>query len=161
MINQEMDYKIVVPGQILFFNQRWIYGESQAMNSEKIKTINTVHSWLLASFVNYGDLSVLTEWDQWWKWQMIMEYVGDPNGTVKEIQKVLQNDFISMEQAINVLLRRLTKDLGFANWEELNEEGKNKLRAFVKENDALMKEIFTTGNEEVKREVQQIYSLIM
>lgn len=41
MINQEMDYKIVVPGQILYFDQKGMLGSSQNMNSNKIKTINT------------------------------------------------------------------------------------------------------------------------
>lgn len=61
MINQEMDFKVVVPGQILFFNQLGIFGDSQTMNAEKIKTINSKHAGLFGSFINYGTIMILTE----------------------------------------------------------------------------------------------------
>jgi hypothetical protein len=53
MINQEMDYKVVIPGQILYFDQTGVLGNSQNMNSNKIKTINTQYPSILASFFNY------------------------------------------------------------------------------------------------------------
>jgi hypothetical protein len=53
MINQEMDFKVVVPGQILFYNQIGIFGDSQAMNADKIKTINAKHAGFFGAFINY------------------------------------------------------------------------------------------------------------
>jgi len=61
MINQEMDFKVVVPGQILFFNQLGIFGDSQSMNADKIKTINSKHAGIFGSFINYGTIIILTE----------------------------------------------------------------------------------------------------
>lgn len=61
MINQEMDFKVVVPGQILFYNQLGVFGDSQSMNAEKIKTMNSKHAGLFGSFMHYGNITVLTE----------------------------------------------------------------------------------------------------
>lgn len=61
MINQEMDFKVVIPGQILFYNQLGIFGDSQAMNADKIKTINSKHAGLFGAFINYGTIIILTE----------------------------------------------------------------------------------------------------
>lgn len=61
MINQEMDFKVVVPGQILFYNQLGIFGDSQTMNADKIKTINSKHAGLFGAFINYGTIIILTE----------------------------------------------------------------------------------------------------
>lgn len=61
MINQEMDFKVVIPGQILFYNQLGVFGDSQSMNAEKIKSINSKHAGLFGAFINYGNIIVLTE----------------------------------------------------------------------------------------------------
>jgi hypothetical protein len=61
MINQEMDFKVIIPGQILFYNQLGVFGESQSMNAEKIKTINSKHAGLFGAFINYGNIIILTE----------------------------------------------------------------------------------------------------
>jgi hypothetical protein len=44
MINLEMDFKIVIPHQIIFYNQRGVLGSTQTMNANKIKTMNTKYS---------------------------------------------------------------------------------------------------------------------
>ncbi|NCP77044.1 hypothetical protein GW830_02825 [bacterium] len=140
MINQEMDFKVVIPGQILFYNQRGVFGDSQAMNADKIKTINATHPGLFSSFINYGDIIVLTEGDQDGKGQMSMDYVGDPMGTVKEIQRVLDKDFESMERKVNILLKKLSLQIGIS---DINTpENKRKLQEFVKNNDTMIQDIF-------------------
>lgn len=64
MINQEMDFKIIQPGQIIFYNQRGVLWDSQNMNADKIKTMNTKYPGIFGSFFNYWDILILTEWDQ-------------------------------------------------------------------------------------------------
>lgn len=140
MINQEMDFKVVVPGQILFYNQRGVFGDSQAMNADKIKTINATFPGLFSSFINYGNIVVLTEGDQGGNGQIDMDYVGDPMGTVKEIQRVLDQDFGSMERKVNILLKKLSLQIGIPDIS--TPENKQKLQDFVKSNDAMIRDIF-------------------
>lgn len=61
MINQEMDFKVVIPGQIFFYNQLGIFGDSQSMNADKIKTMNSKHAGVFGAFINYGTIIILTE----------------------------------------------------------------------------------------------------
>jgi len=69
-----------------------------------------------------------------------MDYVGDPMGTVKEIQRVLDKDFESMERNVNILLKKLSLQIGIP---DINTpENKQKLREFVKSNDAMIQDIF-------------------
>ena len=158
MINQEMDFKVIVPGQILFYNQLWVFGDSQSMNAEKIKTINSKHAGFFWSFINYGNIIVLTEWDQWANGQMDMDYVGDPIGTVKEIQKVLEKDFSSMEKWVNLLLQKFSVQIGIKDIDTT--ENKDLLKAFVQTNEPLMQNIFKNGDNETKQEVRELYILI-
>ncbi|OIP51985.1 hypothetical protein AUK10_04220 [Candidatus Gracilibacteria bacterium CG2_30_37_12] len=158
MINQEMDFKVVVPGQILFYNQRGVFGDSQSMNADKIKTINATHPGLFSSFINYGNIIVLTEGDQGWNGQMDMDYIGDPMGTVKEIQRVLAKDFSGMEQDVNLLLQKFSAQIGIENID--TPENKERLREFVKNNDSLLQEIFKNGDVETKQEVRELYILL-
>ena len=128
------------------------------MNAEKIKTINATHPGLFSSFMNYGDIIVLTEGDQGGNGQMEMDYVGDPIGTVKEIQKVLVKDFSSMEKDVNLLLQRFSAEIGVENID--TPENKEKVREFMKNNDTLLQEIFKKGDEEIRQEVRELYILL-
>ncbi|MDD2916313.1 MAG: hypothetical protein PHH70_00510 [Candidatus Gracilibacteria bacterium] len=158
MINQEMDFKVVIPGQILFYNQLGVFGDSQSMNSEKIKTINSKHAGLFGAFINYGNIVVLTEGDQASNGQMTMDYVGDPLNTVKEIQRVLERDFESMEKKVNLLLQKFRTQIGIENID--TPENKERLREFVKNNDVMLQNIFKTGDAETKQEVRELYILL-
>ena len=89
MINQEMDFKVVIPWKVMFFNQIWVLWDSQNLNANKIKTINTQYPGILWSFFNYWDIIIFTEWDQENKGQMKMDYIGSPQNTVKEIEKIM------------------------------------------------------------------------
>lgn len=110
------------------------------MNADKIKTINATFPGLFSSFINYGNIIVLTEGDNGGNGQMSMDYVGDPMGTVKEIQRVLEKDFESMEKNVNILLKKLSLQIGIPNID--SPENKQKLREFIKNNDTMIQDIF-------------------
>ncbi len=158
MINQEMDFNVVVPGKILFFNQRWFLWDSQTMNAHKIKTMNTKYSWLLWSFFNYWDIIILTEWDQKDNWEMRMDYIWNPTKTVKEIQKVLNNDTNTMEKEVNLMLKRFKAEIGVDDIS--SQENKQKLKDFLKNNENIIKDIFNKADDETKREIKEMYILI-
>lgn len=87
-----------------------------------------------------------------------MDYVGDPMGTVKEIQRVLAKDFSGMEQDVNLLLQKFSAQIGIENID--TPENKERLREFVKNNDSLLQEIFKNGDAETKQEVRELYILL-
>ncbi len=158
MINQEMDFKIIIPGQIIFYNQKWLLWESQSMNARKIKTMNSSYRWLLGSFFNYWDIIILSEWDQKDNWEMTMDYIWDPNKTLKESQKVLNNDFATMEKDVNVLLKKFKSEIWIDNID--TDENKEKLRKFILTNEEKLKKIFEEWDNETKNEVRELYILL-
>lgn len=158
MINTEMDYKVIIPGQVLSFNQRWVFGDTQSMNSDKIKTMNTKYTWFISSFLNYWNVLIFTEWDQKNSWEMIIDYVWDPVKTVKEMEKVLRNDLVAIEKDVNVLLKKLQHEIWIVDIS--SPENKVLLKKYVDENEAKMKEIFANADDETKKELKELYVLI-
>lgn len=79
-------------------------------------------------------------------------------GTVKEIQRVLEKDFESMEKNVNILLKKLSLQIGIPNIDSL--ENKQKLREFIKNNDVMIQDIFQKGDSETKQEVRELYILL-
>jgi hypothetical protein len=158
MINTEMDFKIVVPGQIIFYNQRWVLWSTQTMNANKIKTMNTKYSWLFGSFFNYWDIIILTEWSDTAVWEMIMDFTWNPTKTVKEIKKVLDKDFDLMEKEVNLLLKKFENTIWI---KDINSpENIEKLRIFVKNNEEMLKELYQKADEETKREMKELYVIL-
>lgn len=157
MINQEMDFKVIVPGQILFFDQKWVLSDSQSMNANKIKTLNTEYSWFLWSFFNYWNIIILSEWDQGWNWEMKMNFIWNPQNTVKEIEKVLKNDIQAIEKDVNIVLQKLKSELQIDNE---NKENLIKLKEYVRKNEQKIKELFENGDEETRKEIRELYVLI-
>jgi len=158
MINQEMDFKIVVPWKILFYNQLWVLLDSKSMNSNKIKTMNTKYRWLLGSFFNYGDIIILSEWDHENNWEMKMDYIWDPTKTVKEIEKVLKKDFDTIEKDVNFLLKKFNNEIWIDNIN--TPENIEKLKKYVLDNEKKLKEIFDSWDDEIKKEIRELYIII-
>jgi len=90
--------------------------------------MNTKYPGMLGSFFNYGDILILTEWDQKDYGEMKMDYVWSPIKTVKEIQKVLNNDLDAMEKDVNLLLKRFKSQIGVEDIS--SDENKEKLKNF-------------------------------
>jgi hypothetical protein len=91
MMDLEMDYNIVVPGKIFFVNQSGVLSSVQSLESDKIKTVRSAFPSKIASFFNYGNVEILTEWDnQAMMGTMSMYYVTDPDGIVTDIQSLLK-----------------------------------------------------------------------
>lgn len=91
MMDLEMDYNVVVPGKIFFVNQSGVLSSVQSLESDKIKTVRSAFPSKIASFFNYGNVEILTEWDnQAMMGTMSMYYVTDPDGIVTDIQSLLK-----------------------------------------------------------------------
>lgn len=90
MMDLEMDYNIVVPGKIFFVNQSWLLSTVQTIDSDKIKTVQSIFPSKIASFFNYGTVNVLTEGDQAMIGTMSMFYVTNPDAIVAQIQSLIE-----------------------------------------------------------------------
>ncbi|MBW7954794.1 hypothetical protein H3C61_03195 [Candidatus Gracilibacteria bacterium] len=159
MINLEMDFNIVIGEKIYFFNQRGVLGDSQNMNANKIKTMNTKYAGLIGSFFNYGEIIILSEGDNGDKTgEMRMAYIGDPTGSVKNIQKVLNNELVTLEKDTNLVFKKIKLEIKI---NDLNsEENIKKLRDYLKNNEENIKKMFESGSSETQNEVKELYSLI-
>lgn len=159
MINLEMDFNIVIWEKIYFFNQRWVLWDSQNMNANKIKTMNTKYAWLIGSFFNYWEIIILSEGDNWDKtWEMRMAYIWDPTGSVKNIQKVLNNELVTLEKDTNLVFKKIKLEIKI---NDLNsEENIKKLRDYLKNNEENIKKMFESWSSETQNEVKELYSLI-
>lgn len=158
MINQEMDFRVVIPGKLVFSNQNGFLSNSQTMLSSKIKTINTDFKSFLWSFFNYWEVHILTEWDSGMEGKMILDYTWAPNDTVKEIEKVLYNNLQAIEDEVNILLQKLNHEIWIENVD--TKENMDKLIKYVKQNEQKLKDLYETADDETKREIKQLYVLI-
>jgi len=155
LVNQEMDFKIVKPGQILFYNQSGLWGDSQKMNANKIKTMNTNVSGILASFFHYGNIVIFTEWDHNEHGAMTMDYIGKPDDSVREIEKVLNNDKNKMIEDVNKFLKQFQWKIGVSDVS--TPQKRQELKRFLYANEPVLQEIFTAGDEDTKRKVKELY----
>lgn len=87
--------------------------------------------------------------------EMTMDYVGNPIESVKDIQKVLDKDFLNMEESTNLLLQKFSAQLWISAIK--TEEDKEKIRAFIRENESSLQSIFENGDKETKKEVRELY----
>lgn len=62
-----------------------------------------------------------------------------------------------MEKHVNLLLKKFEAQIGIDNVS--TRENKEQLAEFVKNNDALLQNIFRNGDSETKQEVRELYIL--
>lgn len=91
MCDLEMDFSIIVPWRIIFYNQSWILRNLVTINSDKIKTITSKFANFLWSLFNYWDIVILTEWDTANMWEMRLFFISHPTETVHDINELLGN----------------------------------------------------------------------
>lgn len=90
MLDLEMDFAVVIPWKIILYNQSNLSRDVQTINSEKIKTITSKHAKLLWSIFDFGEITILTEWDEANMWEMTLQYIACPSETVYEINELLR-----------------------------------------------------------------------
>ena len=77
-INLEMDFTIITKRRIRHTNQLWISLETVTIDQNKVKSINSNKSWMIRSLFNYGEVFVITDWDQTQTSWLALEYVDKP-----------------------------------------------------------------------------------
>lgn len=92
MMDLEMDFNVVVQGKIFFVNQKWVLSDTQTLESDKIKTIKSTFPNKLSSFLNVGNIEILTEWDTSYSGYIgtiTMYFVKNPVQVVNSMQVLL------------------------------------------------------------------------
>jgi hypothetical protein len=92
VIDYNMDFILITPEFISFYNQEWIFTRSnKTLDASKIKTINSQKPWIVRSFFDVGDLLFLSEWnDQFW--DIIFPYVHDPEVKQQKILDIIESN---------------------------------------------------------------------
>lgn len=91
LIDYYMDFAVITPKQIIAYNQIGIFSrESRSLDVEKIKTISVDKKWILKSLFNYWTIIFLSEWDESWKGDIVLEYVHDPEKVRERIMEIME-----------------------------------------------------------------------
>jgi len=91
IIDFEMDFTIITPKNITFYNQSWLLKrESKTIDIEKIKSISVHKKWLIRSLFNFWEIRILTEWDESWQWELILKYIPSPEKVKEEIFRIIE-----------------------------------------------------------------------
>ncbi|MDD2487652.1 MAG: hypothetical protein PHS92_04770 [Candidatus Gracilibacteria bacterium] len=89
MCDLEMDFSLIIPGKIIFYNQSGILRSIITINSDKVKTITSNFAHFIGSVFNYGDIVVLTEGDAANIGEMRLSFISHPTEIVHEINELL------------------------------------------------------------------------
>ncbi len=77
--NYVLDYTIVTPEYISSYNQMGIFSRDiRTVEPSKIKTIDFLSKWVINSLFNFGKIVILLEWDDMGQWEIVMDFIHDP-----------------------------------------------------------------------------------
>ncbi len=156
MINLEMDFAIVVPGKLFYANQKGMYADTQTLDSDKIKTVKSSYPNFVASFFGHGNVEVMTEGDAAGLGTILIEYVEEPEETVRNVNALLSGRHADVERVHNVYLKGIVRKYSITGE---GEEFANNLRKFLAEyEDQVKKDYLSAQDEETKREIEEIYA---
>ncbi len=77
-INLEMDFVIVTKDHIKHYDQQKLWVKTKTLDVEKIKTIKSTKTWKLRSLLNFGEIYILTEWDNSSQADLHLKYIVKP-----------------------------------------------------------------------------------
>lgn len=84
--NYTLDYTIITPTTIASYDQTWLLTRKiTTVDTDKIKTINFSSKWLINSIFNFGNIEILLEWDDEWRWEIIIDFIYNPEGIKEQI----------------------------------------------------------------------------
>lgn len=149
VIDLEMDFTVVVHGKIYTQNQENMLSISRVIEWEKVRSISISYSWLLGSFLRYGNLEILTEWHMA---ATHLDFVYKPDEAVTVMNGILNSE---PEHSHNAFLTQICKTMSISDLE--TEESRKKVGEYLHTNDALIKKLFLEGTREQKQEIEEVY----
>ena len=90
-IDYEMDFALVTPEEVVFYEQDWIFSRVwRTLNSSKIRSITVEKDWILRSLFNFWNVLFLAEWyhEDWWDIRII--YITDPDTIKYKAREILR-----------------------------------------------------------------------
>lgn len=92
-IDYILDFLIVNPYNIIYYNQEWILNRKwRTIDIEKIKTITVKKEWILRSIFNFWNIVILTEWDEQWTWEINFSFLDDPDNIKNNIFTIINSN---------------------------------------------------------------------
>ena len=89
-IDYVLDFVVVTPDKLIYYNQEWIFSRRwRTVDAEKIKTITVNKTGILRSIFNFGNIVILTEWDEKWEWEINFKFVDDPDNVKFRISEII------------------------------------------------------------------------
>ena len=78
-IDYILDFIVITPNELIYYDQEWILSRRwRTLDAEKIKTITVNKSGLMRSIFNFGNIVVLSEWDELWQGEVNFSFVDNP-----------------------------------------------------------------------------------
>ncbi len=92
-IDYVMDFVIVTPDTLIFYNQEWLFGRKwRTVDVEKIKTITVNKNGLLRSLFNFWSILILTEGAENGEWEINFAFVDDPDTVKFKVYEIIKNE---------------------------------------------------------------------
>jgi len=92
-IDYVMDFLIVTPITLVYYNQEWIFTRRwRTVDVEKIKTISFNKDGILRSMFNFWNIIILTEWDEKWTGEINYSFIDDPDTIRDKIYEIIKNE---------------------------------------------------------------------
>jgi len=89
-IDYILDFVVVTPDKLIYYNQEGIFSRKwRTIDAEKIKTITVDKTGILRSIFNFGNIVILTEWDEKWEWEINFKFVDDPDNIKFRISEII------------------------------------------------------------------------
>gem|GEM_PF-1856192 len=86
---------------------------------------------------------------------MTMDFIGKPENTVREIEKVLNNDKNKMLEDVNKFLKQFQSKIGISDVS--TPQKRQELKTFLYAHEPVLQDIFLSGDEDTKRKVKELY----
>jgi len=92
-IDYILDFVVVTPNELIYYNQEGILSRKwRTIDTEKIKTITVNKSGLIRSIFNFGNIVVLSEWDEQWDGEINFSFVDDPENLKMKMLQIIKNN---------------------------------------------------------------------
>ena len=92
-IDYILDFVVVTPNELIYYNQEGILSRKwRTVDTEKIKTITVNKSGLIRSIFNFGNIVVLSEWDEQWDGEINFSFVDDPENLKMKMLQIIKNN---------------------------------------------------------------------
>ena len=92
-IDYILDFVVVTPKELIYYNQEGILSRKwRTVDTEKIKTITVNKSGLIRSIFNFGNIVVLSEWDEQWDGEINFSFVDAPEELKMKILQIIKNN---------------------------------------------------------------------